>query len=638
MSLLLRFLRPLLLLLTLFPLSMAQSLSAAAMVKEIERYQKGKDYIQQENWAAYQVIRQELTPSLLLPYLEYYYYEKMLDQLPPSEILTFIERYPDHTFITTLKTRLFQWQLEKRNYSFLLENEALLSTQNMRCMFYSAQLNENPDLFNGENFKKEWINALTLPSSCNLAERHWLKRGVADRILKQKIFDRLERNYITRAKELIPYLSTSEQEFHRLMIPIVEDPKKILTMHHFPESGSRYYALAIDRWSKQNSVAAQAGLDHLMQFDALELQDFIPIRNQLAVFQAGRNDAVAPLKRIKNIPVQERDDQVLQWGFRLAANKKDYHLAYQFLTQMSNEAQEETTWTYWRGNMLERQGYRAEAVREYQKIANQPSFYGFLAADHLSARYAVLQQMIQDPAGSALLPTNDKIRRALILHEAKEKHFARSEWFAGLRELTEQEQHFASIYAYQQSLYDFSIRAAISARSKGGLTYRYPQNYLEQIAPHLLDTAWLTTPIVLGLIRQESLFHEEAKSGANAYGLMQLLIPTADKMARLLGEKREPLYNPEANIRYGITYLKYLGDEVGQCLPHVLASYNAGPSRVKSWLKKESDDLLLWIESIPYYETRNYVKNVIENAIIYHHINGDSARISQYLKCPSSAH
>lgn len=606
---------------------------ALGLPSEVQWYHEGKQSIIRKDWAAYEASKKLLARSPLLPYLEYHYFNTLLESQNPELILDFIKRNPERPFTATLKNRLFSNELKKKNYTFLLNNELLLNTQNLRCMLYEAQIEENPSLFNTDNFKEEWINALTLPTSCNLAERFWLKRTLPQYLIQEKIYERLERTYITRAKELLPYLSEDEQQFFNHFIPLLEVPKKVLsTTSFYPERG-RYYALIIKRWASQNSVAAQEGLDYLMSHNLFTQKEFIPLRNQLAIFQAGRTDAYKPLERILAIPEKERTDQLRQWGFRLAAQAKEYQLAYDFLTHMSNETQKEAVWTYWIGRMNEKLNRHAAAATEYRKIANQPNFYGFLAADKISSDYTVLHQMVRDPVGSAVLPINDEIRTSLLLSLTDEEHYARSEWLNGIRKLTKKEQHFASIYAYQEHLYDFSIRAAIMAKARGGLSLRYPSNYIQEIE-HNINDEWLSHYVVLGLIRQESLFHERAKSAANAYGLMQLLIPTAERMSRMLNEpQRESLYNPKANIRYGIAYLHHLSEEVGSCLPHILASYNAGPTTVKRWIWDEMDDVVLWIESIPYYETRNYVKNVLENTIIYHHINNDNERLTRYLQC-----
>ena len=223
----------------------------------------------------------------------------------------------------------------------------------------------------------------------------------------------------------------------------------------------------------------------------------------------------------------------------------------------------------------------------------------------------------------------------LLLAKVNEEYFSRVKWQEALRNSTKAEQEAGSIAAFEAGFYNLSLQAAARARAQGGLSYRYPSAYTDIIEQYSNDL--ITEPVVLGLIRQESLFNEKAKSQASAYGLMQLLIPTAERMSSDLNEtERASLYDPEANIRYGITYLKNLEKNVGSCIPFMLASYNAGPHNVKKWLPENDSgkvDMALWIETIPFYETRGYVKNVLSNAIIYHTLNDQPKRLSDYLHC-----
>ena len=132
---------------------------------------------------------------------------------------------------------------------------------------------------------------------------------------------------------------------------------------------------------------------------------------------------------------------------------------------------------------------------------------------------------------------------------------------------------------------------------------------------------------VAGLIRQESVFNPKARSGANAYGLMQLILPTAQVMARKYGSQSnvsvDQLYQPPVNIELGTAYMRDMFDKYGQ-IEFVAVAYNAGPNRVPQWRSTLPPDVDEFVEAIPFKETKGYVQGVIRNAAQYRRLYDDS--------------
>ncbi len=598
---------------------------------EKEWFQAGKQAIVKKDWKSYQDYHNKLSRSSLLPYLEFYYYQDRIDEANPQEVLNFANKHANEAFSGTIKSVLFKNRAQAQDYQFILNNAQSINTVNLQCYLYSAQLQKS--MLNTADFQKLWTAQLQLPNSCNIVEDYWVKQNQDQSLIHSKVSQLIASGRLTKAKSLVETLPVADQAYYRYFIDLLNNPSNLLSTTTFYPNASKLYSQVLQKWSSQNSLQAEKGLLFAKEKKLISDKDFIKLRNRIAVFQAGRSDAIAPLQKILDIPEQERDDQLIQWGFRLAAKKGNYPMALALLNNLSPEAQKEDVWQYWLGRSNMEIGNHEKAKSYYKTIQDTPSFYGFLAADALQQNYSGINAVQKDPTTIEALPSRFVL--SLLLAKVDEEYFSRVKWQEALRNSTKAEQEAGSIAAFDAGFYNLSLQAAARARTEAGLKYRYPSAYLPIIQQYTDE--FITDAVVLGLIRQESLFHEKAKSQADAYGLMQLLIPTAQSMSRSLNEtQRESLYNPDANIRYGINYLKHVQDQVGKCIPYMLASYNAGPHNVKKWIPHtdaSTMDIALWIETIPFYETRGYVKNVLGNAVIYHALNNNPKRLSDYLQC-----
>lgn len=608
-------------------------ITTASETDEQKWFRTGKQAIIKKDWEAYQSSQEQLLESSLLPYLEFYYYQEQIEESDPQEVLDFAEKYTNEPFANTLKIVLFKERERQKNFQFILDNANFANTLGLKCYLYNAQYQQS--ILNLAEFQKSWESNLQLPAGCNTVEEFWLRNNQDPAVIIKKVDELIQAGRTGKAKLLLGGLPEDKQAYYRYFINLLDNPSQLVEVTTFYPEGKALYAKVLQKWSSQNSLKAGKGLQFAKKNNLLTDKDYISLRNRIAVFQAGRNDVVAPLEKILAIPADERDDQVIQWGFRLAAKRGDYPVALALLTNLSEEAQKEDVWRYWLGRTYAEVGDHEQAKHFYELIQNEPTFYGFLAADALQHNYDAITNIANEPRPILSNGLNARFSMGLLLAKVNEEYFSRVKWREALNNSSKEDQEAGSIVAFDEGFYNLSLQAAARARTAGGLPYRYPSAYLPIIEKY--SDNFITEPIVLGLIRQESLFHEKAKSAANAHGLMQLLIPTAETMSSTLEEsERESLYNPDANIRYGVTYLHYLQKNVGSCIPYILASYNAGPHNVKKWLPSEADsdiDLALWIETIPFYETRGYVKNVLSNAVIYHILNKDPKRLSEYLNC-----
>ncbi len=594
-------------------------------------FKQGKQSIIKKDRSQYKAQLAKLKNPSLKPYLEYYYYQENLKTLPPEEIQKFLQKNSSALFYGQLKNAFFKTLSDQKKYDYILSHGKNESSNYLKCIYYDALLKTKPNEMDWNAFTTLWKNQQTLPSTCKTVEQTWLKHTKEITLIDNRVAAHILGLRFNQAKALLNKLPEGKRAYYQSLLSVIQSPaSQLMTQKKYYNHSSKYYALAIKQWGKKDSTHALRGLSFAQKNKLLSESDYRSLRNLLAVYQAGRSDAIEPLKRIASIPKAEQTDDIKISGFKLEAKRGNCKNALDYLSRLSEKSQSEPTWIYWKAKQYECLKENEKANALYQSIASDVSFYGFLAADKINQPYTTLAAITKDRLTTAEPLNLSDIKLAFALFEVDENGFARQAWSRGIKNASQAQKHSASLAAFNKGYYDLAIRAGVSAKQPGAVYLRYPIGYKDLVTKTAAQYQF-PNEVIYGLIRQESLYQPDVKSHANAYGLMQLLIPTAQKMANKLGEKRGSLYDPEANIRYGMAYLDDVSDKVGKVWPYVLASYNAGPHRVLDWIDPPPEDMELWIETIPFKETRGYVKSILENVVIYHYQQGQRAKISDYI-------
>ncbi len=281
---------------------------------------------------------------------------------------------------------------------------------------------------------------------------------------------------------------------------------------------------------------------------------------------------------------------------------------------------------YWSGRALEAMGQTAEAERWYRLAAEHPSaFYGQLAAGRLGL--PTVPALPPDPAAApalvAAFEQNDLVRGAVALDQVAEN--ARADLF--LRQLGRNAASPAEVVLVGR-LAKVLDRPHIAVWAAKQVVFDRVVLYETGYPVLPLGTAadGVEPALLLALMRRESEFNTTAVSPAGALGLMQLMPATATGVAERLGVDHSAgrlIADPGHNIRLGSAYLAQMLERFGGSYVLAVAAYNAGPGRVDGWLESLGDprtgaiDVIDWIESIPIYETRNYVQRVLEDTQVY---------------------
>jgi soluble lytic murein transglycosylase len=359
---------------------------------------------------------------------------------------------------------------------------------------------------------------------------------------------------------------------------------------------------------------------------ALRLQPEAADHARRAWRQARRSSADAPFS-----------DDLLAWQVRAALRLPEetpdrWALIEQAIAAMSPAEQADPAWSYWKARALRarardgRDGdaLRAQAQALLMRAADPLHFYGQLALDVLGEPLR-----LPPPPRPASLGETSAVRghaglnRSLQLFALGLRSEAVREWNFSLRDLGERELLAAAQWACEREVWDRCINTSKRTRSEIDIAQRYPT----PLRPQVLATAaqvGVDPAYMYGLIRQESRFILDARSHVGASGLMQVMPATARYTARRVGMAYEPrmLNDRDTNLRLGASYLKIVLDDFGGQQALAAAAYNAGPGRPRRWREGGTWDAAAWAETVPFSETRDYVKKVLANAVVYSAVLG----------------
>nr|WP_229445492.1 lytic transglycosylase domain-containing protein [Massilia sp. Leaf139] len=311
-----------------------------------------------------------------------------------------------------------------------------------------------------------------------------------------------------------------------------------------------------------------------------------------------------------------------EWKARIALRRGDWKTVAATIDAMPSPLRDESGWVYWLGRAYAHGGRREDADALYRRIATPNNFYGQLALEELG-------QLVTTPPG-ALPVTLDEVNQVAQLPALRQamKFYAlglraegNREWNWATRSLSERQLLAAADYARRNNMLDRMVETSLRTRTELDFNQRFPAPHNEILQPTAkglaLDTAW-----VYGLIRQESRFISDARSGVGASGLMQVMPATGKWVAAKIGLTdfvHSMLTDLRTNITLGANYMNMVLENNGGSQVLATAAYNAGPARSRTWrgVLEAPMEGAVFVETIPFSETRTYVRNVMSNATNY---------------------
>jgi soluble lytic murein transglycosylase len=563
-------------------------------------------------------------PNYSIPsYVDYYRLKSHLKDVSQAEIREFFKRYEGQAIVDRLRN---DWLLElgrKRDWATFDEQLPLFvlndDTQ-VKCYALISRALKGQKVADEARALLTAPNAYGEPCATLIATLYQAGQFNVDDLYAQLRLSG-EYNATGQARRIVTLLDGPEKKAVQAVdLPAVAVAKGIGAgkLEH------QIYIVAIGRLAKTSTKLATLALNKAApKMTAQELQ-----QGWAAIaLQASYSLAPETTDYWKRANGAQLSIDQAQWKTRIALRNGDWRQVENNIRAMPAALRSEPTWVYWLGRaLMARDGVSSqpsgEALQLFRSISDQSNYYGQLALEETG-------KLISIPTAGApitqaeIVPmaANPNFQRALKFFSMRLRFEGTREWNWGLRNLNEREHLAAAEFARQNHILDRMVNTSERTRIQVDYTQRFPSPHNDVMHPATqtlgLDKAW-----VYGLIRQESRFIMDAQSHAGASGLMQVMPSTGRWVAKKIGLAdfaQEMLSDVRTNILLGTNYLNMVLGNMDGSQVLATAAYNAGPGRLRSWratLNKPMDSTV-FIESIPYFETRTYVKNVMSNATYY---------------------
>ena len=563
-----------------------------------------------------------LEGHLLAPWIEYWRLALRLEDASASDIGEFFSRHGNTYAAERLRAEWLKVLGKRGDWPEFDRESALYAREDLeiRCYGWLSRLRHGDDSVFSET-EPMWLEPKELPEGCATLTEALLARGqlsVNDVWRRARLL--FESGQITAAKTALGYLPKDQSPDERALAEAARQPKRLID--RLPKKLERRAArevavLAGVRFARNDPHAAAEALEQRLG-SRLPEADLKYLWGRVGV-EAAREHHPEALKWYARAAETPLDDEQLAWKVRAALRAASWPTVREAIDRMSVAARQDAAWTYWYGRALAVNGEETGSRAYFLRIAGQPDFYGLLATEELGY-IAGLPEEAYVPAEAEVAAAKREpgLLRALELIRLGMRPEGVREWFFSVRYFDDAKLLGAAEFARREEVYDRSIMAADRTVRQHNFGLRYPMPFRhvfrEYAKTHGLDEAW-----VLGLVRQESRFIVDARSSAGAAGLMQLMPATARYVASKIGMRSYRLKGVtevQTNVSLGTGYLKMVLDQLGH---PVLASaaYNAGPSRAQRWRDVKPLEGAIYAETIPFPETRDYVKKVTANAVFY---------------------
>src|SRR5882672_2859218 len=408
---------------------------------------------------------------------------------------------------------------------------------------------------------------------------------------------------------------------------LLETPKSALTvLATHPEMSVEPDALAagFEKLTQSNSTGALDLLPRLLARPNLTPALQSRLRRAAALGAAYDHDPRAAAA-FDSVPTNTMDTPLEEWRIRTALWNGDYGKALGWIERMPPALATQPRWRYWRARAVAATADPDTAKALFEEIAGLRDYYGYLAADRLHRRYNLnVRLSIDDPNAQATMAADTGLIRAHELFVCDMPDEAASEWSAALASADPAAKVQAAHLAARWGWYSQSIATLAQAGEWDDVPLRYPRPYPDVVAA-ASELAGVPADWIWAVMRQESLYRKDAVSRADARGLMQMLPATAAAVARrwhLPPPRKDALFDPTVAVPLGAAYLRELLDRHAGQLDVSLAAYNAGAATVARWLPPKAMDADVWIENIPYAETRGYVQHIFEHIVAFAYVGG----------------
>jgi soluble lytic murein transglycosylase len=567
-----------------------------------------------------------LSGHLLYRYVRYWQLSPRLDSAAPEDVQAFFAAFPDGPLTDRLRNEWLKALGKRGDWNRFALDYPLPGSEDVELACYGVQYRYQRDGAEALAAAKPlWFTGNATPDACEPLFAALIARGditPADRRARMRMA--IASGNTRLAHAIAADLPAGERITAKEFAAVDRDPLRALAKGAFAfksASGRELALYAVERAARKDAGSAHDAWskwrDRLPQADRA-------YGNSRVAYHAARQ-----LNPMANGWFREAKDVVLspeqqKWRVRAALRSLAWSDVLPAIDALPSEEREEPAWRYWRARALAAGGAKDEARAVYADLAKGFDFYGLLAAEALGGEAARAEwprhPITVDEQALAAFGAKPGVRRAVKLASLDVRLEAIREWNASLRGLDDEGLLLAAEYAKRVGLLDRAISAAERTTARHDFSLRYLTPFAESFADAAKQQD-VDVALLYGIARQESRFVPDIVSSAGAVGLMQLMPGTARWVARKLavdGYSPARIADVELNTQFGAFYFKYWQDRLDRLPVLAAAAYNAGPSRAQAW-RPASGALegAIWVETIPFNETRDYVKRVLANTMLY---------------------
>ena len=599
---------------------------------ERRQYEAAMRAVDKGRWTEYEQLRPALDQYPLAIYLDYFQLTRQPRDVRPADALRFISRSADSPLPNRFSNLyLRQAGREQRWQDFLQVRPDEPEGIELKCYYFRARLAAGDSDIAWDGARRLWDAGESRPNACDPLFAAWLKSGqLTDEVVwsrQLKAFDARQRSLLAYvAKQASPQLAPWADK----LLAVYLQPEKIrqqtlpasspysadiashglvLLARYNPEKALQYWR------DYQAELDFSAGQVRLVE-SAIALQGLFARTQDLSPWLHGALDRLD-------------DDKLVEIRLRWALAEQDWETLAQTLPLLSDSGRQAEVWRYWQAVLAEREGDTQRAEALFTALGGERSYHGFLAADRVGRAYSFNHQTpVLDAATASALQQLPVVQRVGELNFHEDWNLAHSEWYYLLQasEDKTRNQQLAQL-ASQRGWYRMAIDAASRAQAWDALELRFPTPYRSTFQ-HYGQARQVPSTELMAIARRESAFYPQAQSPVGARGLMQLMPATGQQVASALGQRggSAELFEVDHNVLLGSAYYRQLLDRFGGNRVFALTAYNAGPHRVDRWRHKRGEGVPVdvWIDTIPYKETREYVQAVLFYNVVFQYLMGDT--------------
>ncbi|MCG6965219.1 MAG: transglycosylase SLT domain-containing protein [Chromatiaceae bacterium] len=607
----------------------AASVSAADMEAQRKTFLDAEKALDRGSIGQFESLSASIRDYPLYPYLEYQALSKRLAKASSSDIERFLQTYTDTPLAGRLRNAWLDQLADRQRWSEFLGFYQPTNNVTARCHHLHALIATGKADQAYPEVADIWMYGHSRPDACDPVFAAWSKAGYRNQdMIWGRIQKAMEAGELRLAEYLGRELPKADQAWVKRWVGLYRTPNRAREAAGF--AGPHPY----------REVMLSHAVRRLARWDGLQaLQLWQDIRPRYAFSEAQirrtENYIVRNLVRVpgdaayafvRSVDVGDDDLRAREAQIRAALWREDWRQVVHWIAQLPTAEREGERWSYWLARALEGLGDTEAAEALYAKVAGERTYYGFLAADQIGSEYHL--QNVETPAPQDLIrqvADMDAVKRADEMFTLERWVDARREWRWATQGMDSEQLKAAAKLAMQRGWHDRAIFTLAKTGYWDDLALRFPIEHADLVElnakRHGIDNAW-----IFAVMRQESAFMENAYSHVGAVGLMQLMPATARQVARSVLKRKPPrrrdLLEPDTNIALGSAYLKQMKGELGDSAMLATAAYNAGPHRVTGWLPERTIPADIWIELVPFEETRGYLRRVLAYTVIYEKLMG----------------